>query len=84
VKLARDARGRIWITDGGGLGSAGGNRLLVFDPTTKQFTSIEMKTRGAKPMGVVAASDGHIWFTQQGANRVSRIRLTGGDHAQHF
>lgn len=84
VKLARDARGRIWITDGGGLGSVGGNRVHVFDPATQAFTSIEMKKRGAKPMGIVAASDGHIWFTQQGANRISRITIEGGAHAKHF
>ena len=84
VKMTKDARGRIWITDGGGLGSAGGNRLHVFDPATRRFTSIDMKSRGAKPMGIVAASDGHIWFTQQGANRISRISMEGGPHAKHF
>lgn len=84
VKLAKDGRGRIWITDGGGLGSVGGNRVHVFEPSTQTFTSIDMKSRGAKPMGIVAASDGHIWITQQGANRISRITIEGGAHAKHF
>jgi streptogramin lyase/plastocyanin len=75
VKLAKDRYGRIWLTDGGGLGSSGGNRLAVFDPRAKTFVLIPMKRPDAKPMGIVAASDGNVWFTQQGANRVSRIAL---------
>jgi streptogramin lyase/plastocyanin len=77
VKLAKDASGRIWLTDGGGLGSSGGNRLVVFDPRLKTFELIPMKVRGAKPMGIIASSDGNIWFTQQGANRISRVSLKG-------
>ena len=77
VKLAKDKAGRIWLTDGGGLGSSGGNRVAVFDPATKKFTLFAMKTQGAKPMGIIAASDGAIWFTQQGANRISRVSLEG-------
>jgi virginiamycin B lyase len=80
VKLAKDAAGRIWLTDGGGLGSTGGNRLAVFDPRLKTFELLPMKVRGAKPMGIIATSDGNIWFTQQGANRISRIFLKGADH----
>jgi streptogramin lyase len=78
VKLAKARDGRLWVTDGGGLGSSGGNRVLVFDPATRAFTAIPMTARGAKPMGIVAASDGNIWFTQQGANRITRIRTAGG------
>ena len=77
VKLAKDKAGRIWLTDGGGLGSSGGNRVVVFDPHSKTFSLIPMKTRGAKPMGIIVASDGNVWFTQQGANRISRVLLKG-------
>ena len=74
VKLAQDAAGRIWLTDGGGLGDPGGNRLAVFDPSTRHFELIPMKRAGAKPRGILAASDGHIYFTQQNANLLSRLR----------
>lgn len=74
VKLAKDRFGRIWITDGGGLGSAGGNCLLVFDPVQKKFETVGLSNRSAKPMGITMASDGNIWFTQQGANFISQIR----------
>lgn len=77
VKLAKDTAGRIWLTDGGGLGSSGGNRVVVFNPRSKTFALIPMQTRGAKPMGIIAASDGNVWFTQQGANRISRVWLKG-------
>ena len=84
VKLAKDSRGRVWLTDGGGLGSSGGNRLLVFDPATKAFSAFAMRKREAKPMGIVHTSDGHIWFTQQGANRISRITPEAQQHARNF
>lgn len=74
VKLAKDRLGRIWLTDGGGLGSAGGNCLIVFDPAQKKFNFVRLQRRAAKPMGIIMASDGNIWFTQQGANLISRLQ----------
>jgi streptogramin lyase/plastocyanin len=76
VKLAMDSRGRIWITDGGGMGGVGGNRLAVYDPSQRRFDLIPMQSAGAKPRGILAASDGNIWFTQQNANLISLIQLT--------
>lgn len=73
VKLTKDRHGNIWISDGGELGSVGGNQLVVFNPATKRFSKIPMRTRDAKPMGITLGSDGNVWFTQQGANRISRI-----------
>ena len=73
LRLAQDKGGRIWITDGGGLGSGGGNQVAVLDPQDGRFEIIAMKQRGAKPSGILVASDGGVWFTQQGANRVSLI-----------
>jgi streptogramin lyase/plastocyanin len=77
VRLAKDGTGRIWVTDGGGLGGVGGNRLVVFDPQRRSFQLIPMKLKGAKPRGILAARDGTIWFTQQGANRLSKISQGG-------
>ena len=76
--LARDRDGKIWATDGGGFGSAGGNQLVVVDPKSGSVGTLPMATREAKPMGIVAASDGQIWFTQQGANRLSSVGFTEG------
>lgn len=73
VRIAKDAKGRIWVTDGGEIGSSGGNKLAVFDPVAQRFQTIAMENRDAKPMGIFADSNGDIWFTQQGANRISLI-----------
>ena len=73
VRLARDAEGRIWIADGGEIGSVGGNQLAVFQPSTARFTTLPMANGQAKPMGIYAGGAGGIWFTQQGANRISLI-----------
>ena len=75
VKLAKDRRGRIWLTDGGGLAGPGGNRVIVFDPRTERFDLIPMEHEDAKPRGVLVASDGTVWFTQQNANLISRVRF---------
>jgi streptogramin lyase/plastocyanin len=77
--LARDRDGRIWVTDGGGLGSPGGNQIVVINPKSGLVGTIPMATRDAKPMGIVAASDGQIWFTQQNANRLSTVGFTEGN-----
>jgi streptogramin lyase/plastocyanin len=77
VRLAKDGEGRIWIADGGSIGSSGGNKLAVFDPRTASFQVIPMAVRDAKPMAVYSSSDGAIWFTQQGANRISMIPAHG-------
>ena len=77
VKLALDNQERIWVSDGGGMGDVGGNQVAVFDQNTEQFDVVEMPVRGAKPMGITFAQDGNIWFTQQGANRISQIDIEG-------
>lgn len=74
VRLARDAQGRIWIADGGEIGSVGGNQVAVFDPASGRFSAVPMRNHQAKPMGIYVAGNGDVWFTQQGANRVSVIR----------
>ncbi|NVJ22764.1 MULTISPECIES: hypothetical protein [Myxococcus] len=76
VRLSKDSEGRIWLTDGGGLGGVGGNRLAVFDPRTRAFELIPMRTPGAKPRGILATADG-VWFTQQNANLLSRLTPRG-------
>lgn len=76
ARLAKDLLGRIWATDGGGLGSVGGNQLVVVDPRHGSVHTVPMATQDAKPNAIVAASDGTIWFTQQGANRLSQIDIT--------
>ncbi|MHC2295395.1 virginiamycin B lyase family protein [Bradyrhizobium barranii] len=75
-RLAKDSLGRVWATDGGGLGSVGGNQLVMVDPLRGSVRTIPMGSSDAKPNAIVAASDGNIWFTQQGANRLSQIKIT--------
>jgi virginiamycin B lyase len=77
VRLAKDSAGRIWIADGGSIGTSGGNKIAIFDPRTASFQVIPMAVRDAKPMAVYSSSDGAIWFTQQGANRISMIPAHG-------
>lgn len=74
VRLARDTKGRIWIADGGEIGSVGGNRLAVFNPSDATFTTMPMVNSQSKPMGIFVCPSGDIWFTQQGANRISHIK----------
>ncbi len=78
ARLAKDSAGRIWATDGGGLGSTGGNQLVVVDPASNEVRTIAMTTREAKPIGIAATADGEIWFTQQAANRLSHIVIAQG------
>ncbi len=79
IRLTRDETGRIWIADGGGIGTAGGNSLDIFDPTLETFSVIPMTARKAKPAGIVQTSDGSIWFTQMGGNSLSHISGSKGE-----
>jgi virginiamycin B lyase len=77
VRLAKDTHGRLWVADGGGIGTAGGNAVEMFDPLQGSFTVVTMKTRKAKPAGIARAGDGNIWFTQMGSNLLSQITFKG-------
>jgi virginiamycin B lyase len=77
VRLAKDAYGRLWVADGGGIGTAGGNAVEMFDPLNGSFTVVNMKTRKAKPAGIVRTADGNVWFTQMGGNSLSQITFKG-------
>lgn len=77
-RLAKDYQGRIWATDGGGLGSVGGNQLVVVDPSAGSVRTMPMSSPDAKPSGIVSSADGNLWFTQQGANQLSQLILTAG------
>ena len=77
VRLAKDTNGRIWIADGGGIGTAGGNALDIFDPARGTFSFVPMRTRKAKPAAIVQTADGSIWFTQMGANSLSQLSNKG-------
>jgi virginiamycin B lyase len=79
VRLTRDARGQIWVADGGGIGTAGGNSLDIFDPARGTFSVILMKSRKAKPAGVLQTADGSMWFTQMGANSVAYVSNDKGE-----
>jgi len=79
MRLTKDAMGRIWIADGGGIGTAGGNSLDIFDPGLGAFSVVPMRTRKAKPAGIVQAGDGSIWFTQMGANSLSHMHYDKGE-----
>ncbi len=83
-QLARGVDGRIWMTDGGGFGTDGANQIAVLDPDTGRFTQYPVNQPRAKPSGILVSSAGDVWFTQKGANAVSRLVLQNGDSNEVF
>ena len=63
--------GNLWFTVVGGAGMIG--RIT---PQGK-FTAFPLPSPNADPIGIVAESDGALWFTEGRANRIGRITTSG-------
>lgn len=74
-----DHNGYVWLTQYSGKGSVspggsvafgGTGRLVRFDPTRNNFTSIEIPTIGSFPMRLVVDDQNRIWFTELLGNKI--------------
>ena len=74
-----DHNGYVWLTQYSGKGSVspggsvafgGTGRLVRFDPTRNNFTSIDVPTVGSFPMRLVADGQNKIWFTELLGNKI--------------
>jgi virginiamycin B lyase len=67
-----DREGRLWFTQGGWRGSAGGNKVAVLEPETGRIVEFELPTKQAQPNGLLIDREGVIWFMQTTGGRVTR------------
>jgi len=74
-----DPRGYIWFTQYSGKGSVnpggaivqgGSGRIVRFDITTKNFTSISIPTLGSFALRLALDQQGRVWFTELLGNRI--------------
>jgi virginiamycin B lyase len=74
-----DHNGYVWLTQYSGKGSVspggsivfgGTGRLVRFDPTRNNFTSVAVPTVGSFPMRLVADGQNRIWFTELLGNKI--------------
>jgi len=77
--IAADASDSIWFTQYAGKGSVnpggsivpgGQGRIGRFDPSTMNFTFVDVPTDGSFPMRLVSDSQGKLWFTEFLGNKV--------------
>lgn len=68
----RDAQNRLWFTEGGWRGSAGGNKVGVLIPETGEIHELALPTRNAQPLGLVRDRQDNIWFQQCTAGKICR------------
>jgi virginiamycin B lyase len=77
--VVRDRGGYLWLTQYSGKGSVspggsvvfgGTGRLIRFDPTQSNFTSIEIPTVGSFPMRLAVDDQNRIWFTELLGNKI--------------
>ena len=71
-----DREGRLWFTQGGWRGSAGGNKVAVLEPHTERIVEFELPTKQAQPNGLLIDREGVIWFMQTAAGRITRASRT--------
>ena len=74
-----DHNGYVWLTQYSGKGSVspggsivfgGSGRLVRFDPTRNNFTSVGVPTVGSFPMRLVVDDQNRIWFTELLGNKI--------------
>lgn len=81
VNLPGSGQTPQWITvDGNDLwftaeGTA--NAVVMFHPATSAFTEHTIPTASAGPQGIILGSDGRLWFTETGTNKIGAV-TTGG------
>jgi virginiamycin B lyase len=69
MRPALDSKGRVWF------GAMGHNALTMFDPQTRKFSQFSPPGGKYGIMGVIAAPDDTIWFTEQYANYIGHYNL---------
>ena len=67
-----DTQGRIWFTEGGFRGGAGGNKIGVLDPCTGEVVELPLPTANAQPVALLRDADGTISFGESGTGRIGR------------
>ena len=74
-----DNQGNIWLTQyslkgsispGGSIEPGGNGRLIRFNPTTGNFTVVDVSTPGGFPFRVTTDAAGRIWFTELLGNQI--------------
>jgi virginiamycin B lyase len=64
MRVAADARGRIWFTD------FGRGRVFRFEPATQSLHWVESLEQRSEPYGIAVGSDGLVWWGEKGTNRI--------------
>jgi virginiamycin B lyase len=74
-----DPNGYVWMTEYEGKGSVnpggtivggGHGSLLRFNPTIRNFTSVDIPTNSSFPFRLIADGAGRIWFTELLGNKI--------------
>jgi streptogramin lyase len=74
-----DHNGQLWLTQYSGKGSVspggavvlgGTGRLVRFDPSTSNFTTVQVPTMGSFPMRLAVDDQNKIWFTEFLGNKI--------------
>jgi virginiamycin B lyase len=77
--IVTDHQGYVWFTQytgkgsvnpGGTIVTGGTGRIVRFDITTANFTSITIPTNGSFPMRLTLDKQGRIWFTEFLGNKI--------------
>jgi virginiamycin B lyase len=83
--ITTDQNGMLWLTQYSGKGSVnpgglivsgGQGRLLRFDPSTAQFSTVNIPTNSSFPMRVTADHENRIWFTELLGNKIGMYDST--------
>jgi virginiamycin B lyase len=87
-----DQNGHIWFTQYSGRGSVnpggqivpGGNgRLGRFDPTTQNFTFVNVLGVGSFPMRITTDQQNRIWFTEFLGNKIGMYDQNSGELSEY-
>ncbi|MEM3159383.1 MAG: copper resistance protein CopC [Nitrososphaera sp.] len=70
--LVMDGDGNLWMP------VVQLNRVFRFDPSTEQFTYVDLPTAGSIPVAVSLDRNGNVWVAESGSDRIAMIDTKTG------
>jgi copper transport protein len=74
--LAMDSSGNLWVP------LSQSNKVVKFMPQTEQFASYDIPTAQAEPVGIIADSQGNIWFAEA-IGKIAKIDVNSGNITEY-
>jgi copper transport protein len=78
--IAMDGNGSLWIPI---VVTNEGDKVIKFDPQLLEFSSYDIPTPHARPVGIASDRLGNVWFAEAGADSIAKIDPATGNITEY-